>query len=188
MGKKGDDTNSKKRFYTSIQKNPEAVKEYSDFSLDKLHENLILNSLDIANHIHMNWSTKENNEQMHRKKSFKIFIIVFLFQLLVLSVLIFLQGFNVVNLKDNILYAYMTIVFAEIIGIVAITFKYIFSERTINPLEISYKIIDSANKYNNIYFKESLTAIINQQSLKTSDRTQSFMELWEAKKGEINNQ
>lgn len=191
MGNKGEDkreTDSTQiqKFINNVKKAESniVVREYEPSFTDNLHTELVTESLNIAKQIHQRWSIKEKGEQKYRFVAFFMFIAIFFLQLLILNLLIFLQGNNIVNLKDNILYAYMSIVFVEIVGIVAITFKYIFSERKVAPLEITYKIIDSANKYNNYYYKENISAKNNQDNLNVNNKPKTFKELREIKKGE----
>jgi hypothetical protein len=92
--------------------------------------------------IYTSWYNKEKNELSSRKVFSWIYQIILVLQLIALNVLVFLIGFGIIHLSNELFYSFSALVVVELIGIIYIMVNYIFSERKTTVLEEAYKLID----------------------------------------------
>ena len=114
----------------------------------KLHENLTSRSLDIAFHIFNAWKEKENKENLWRRVIAIVTFGILILQLYVLAQFVFEIGRGTMNFEGRIIELYVTGVFAEIVGIIILITKYMYSERSLRPLEIVQNILENVGKNN----------------------------------------
>lgn len=99
--------------------------------------------------IYSAWARKENNELKSRKVFSWIYQILLILQLISVNVIVFLIGFGVIKIEKELFHTFAALIIAELIGIVVIMIKYIFSERKTKVLEEAYKIISLIIKSSN---------------------------------------
>ncbi len=136
--------------YTDRQSVIESTEQLSS----KLHSDLTTQSLEIANHIFLTWKGKEEKENGWRKAIAVASFFILVGQLCILAWFMFEIGRGTMRFELDVMQLYIAGVFAEVVGIIVLITKYMYSERTLKPLEIVQRILENIGSNNSKYFND----------------------------------
>lgn len=110
----------------------------------------IINKDSIVKSLITVWEDNQKVDRELKDKYAKIFLGILGVQILAVLVVIFLLGFNVINIAQWTLSLFMTGVFAQTVSIILLIVKYLFSEYRIKELDLFHLMRNEDNEKNRL--------------------------------------